>query len=415
MHTCRSSLLVLILLAPCSATYADNVTIELKPPQGKPRAVPMSIDVTLPRQYADFQVVRLVAQEGKSLYGQLTKPGIGSQSSDPLARELHVVLPPDMVGSAPVTWQLSLAVDRMYRPLFRWQPGEKHDDLVFEKRPVLRYMHEAVDDSSKERRDETMKVYHHLWDPSGEHLLTKGPGGLFQHHRGIFYGFNKISYVQDGEKKSADVWHCRNGESQVHLETVMQESGPIMARHLVKIGWNGRDGKRFATELRELTVYNVQGAQVVEFASKLESEVDDLKLDGDPQHAGFQFRATQYVPDNTADKTFYIRPDGKGEPGKYRNWPGDGSHADLAWNAMNFVAHDQEYTCCYLDRPENPKPARFSERNYGRFGSYFATEVSKEPLYLNYRLWLQPGELGVDEIAQLSSDFVTPPNTTVKP
>src|SRR5262245_1654056 len=53
----------------------------------------------------------------------------------------------------------------------------------------------------------TIKPYHHAYDPStGEVQLTNGPSGQYPHHRGIYFGFNKISY--DG--KQADVWHCRN-------------------------------------------------------------------------------------------------------------------------------------------------------------------------------------------------------------
>jgi len=40
--------------------------------------------------------------------------------------------------------------------------------------------------------------------------------------------------------------------------------------------------------------------------------------------------------------------------------------------------------------PRNPKEARFSERDYGRFGSYFEYDLDEgKPLTVNYRLWLQ--------------------------
>ena len=40
----------------------------------------------------------------------------------------------------------------------------------------------------------------------------------------------------------------------------------------------------------------------------------------------------------------------------------------------------------YLDSPSNPKPARYSERAYGRFGSYFETDVTEDmPLNVKYR------------------------------
>ena len=52
----------------------------------------------------------------------------------------------------------------------------------------------------------------------------------------------------------------------------------------------------------------------------------------------------------------------------------------------------------YLDHPDNPKPARSSERDYGRFGSYFVADVTKDkPLKVKYRLWIQPGEMTVEQ------------------
>src|SRR5690606_18885148 len=98
-------------------------------------------------------------------------------------------------------------------PRYRWTIEENNwAELALGERPVMRYMFEPLDESSRERRDETYKVYHHVYDPSGRRFVTKGTGGLFPHHRGVFFGFNEISY--DG--KRADVWHCRNGESQQH-------------------------------------------------------------------------------------------------------------------------------------------------------------------------------------------------------
>lgn len=412
VRPCFASLVLLALT--CLSAQAEYPAQVIVPETAKTdRAIPLAVQVTVPKEFADVQVVELRGS-GEPILAQLTKPGLGIDAPDPLSRELHFVLTSSATGKQHKL-EIVMPESGSDHPGFAWKDEKgKHMDLVYGDRPVLRYMYEAVDNSSEPRRQETMKVYHHLFDPSGEHLLTKGPGGLFQHHRGIFYGFNKISYTQDGEKKSADVWHCNKGESQTHEAFVSQEAGPVFARQLLKVNWNGRDGKPFATELREISTYHVEGVQVVNFTSQLESQADGLKLDGDPQHAGFQFRATQHVPDETKSQTYYVRPDGKGKPGKFRNWPGDKEHVDLPWLALSFVAFDQRYTCCYLDHPENPKPARFSERDYGRFGSYFATEVAQdEPLELNYRLWLESGELKVDRVEQLRDDFVTPPEVAL--
>ncbi len=82
---------------------------------------------------------------------------------------------------------------------------------------------------------------------------------------------------------------------------------------------------------------------------------------------------------------------------------------------MSFVVEDQRYTCCYLDRPENPKEARFSERDFGRFGSYFEYELTADnSLELNYRIWLQEGEMTVAEVTSHSNAFVHRPTVTAE-
>jgi hypothetical protein len=79
------------------------------------------------------------------------------------------------------------------------------------------------------------------------------------------------------------------------------------------------------------------------------------------------------------------------------------------------VIADQRYTVAYLDRPDNPKEARFSERDYGRFGSYFEKKLEKDDkLSVRYRIWLQEGEMKGEDVARLSVDFLEPPKVTVK-
>jgi hypothetical protein len=185
---------------------------------------------------------------------------------------------------------------------------------------------------------------------------------------------------------------------------------------VAKINWRGRDKQVFATEFRELTAYNTPSGVLIEFASVVNNATDSLvKLDGDPQHAGFHFRGSQDIPDKTKAQTYYLRPDGKGEPGKFRNWPDNKEHVNLPWNALSFVLDDQRYTCAYLDRPENPKESRFSERDYGRFGSYFEYKLEPgKPLRVDYRMWLQPGEMIVEEVQRLDDDFVQLPAIKVE-
>jgi hypothetical protein len=404
-----------------STATAESTTLHLQfDAAGQQRSsAPVSVLVQLPASLGEVEVVELTLPEGKTVLGQLTDPGLLAEVPKPaegkVVRQLHFIVP-SLAEGQKLTATVAIDTDQpAAEKKFAWKDtAGEHADLLYNGKPVLRYMYAALDTSSPEARERTYKVYHHVFDPHGTRVLTKGPGGLYTHHRGLFYGFNRISY--EGHPR-VDTWHCGGKAHQAHAGFLSQEAGPVLGRHRVAIDWHAGDDPAFANEQREMTVYAVPGGHLIEFASRLKSNVGEVKLDGDPQHAGFQFRAAQEVAAENQKQTYYLRPDGKGEPGKTRNWSSkarDPKTANLPWNAMSFVLGDQRYTAVYLDRPENPKEARYSERPYGRFGSYFEYELAgEETLDLNYRVWVQRGELTVDEAAALRGDFVEPIHVSV--
>jgi hypothetical protein len=185
----------------------------------------------------------------------------------------------------------------------------------------------------------------------------------------------------------------------------------------VAIDWHGINKEVYAKEDRELAAYNVPGGTLIEFASRVRTVGGPIQLDGDPQHAGFHFRAAQEVAEKNKGQTYYLRPDGKGKPGETRNWDPKSKMGpvNLPWNAMSFVVGGQRYTAVYLDNPANPKEARGSERDYGRFGSYFEYEIKPDrPLMVRYRVWLQAGEMKPEQPVALAADFVEPVEVEVK-
>ena len=297
------------------------------------------------------------------------------------------------------------------KPGFAWKdPEGEHPVLTHDGKSVLEYVRPTFDKSLNAGKKDggisnpTTKVYHHLYDASGTVRLTNGPQGMYPHHRGIFYGFNKVSY--DG--KPADVWHCRNGESERHEAVLDHKAGPDSGSHKVKVSWNGQDGSPFAEEERELTVRKEGQGWQIDFTSKLTALKDKVRLDGDPQHAGFHFRANAAV-EKTKTETYFLRPEGKGEPGTEVNWDPKTKKGpkDRPWTAMSFVINGKRYTCVYLDHPANPKEARQSERTYGRVGTYFEYDLTKDkPLTVHYRLWVGDGEVTADQCAAMSKAFV---------
>jgi hypothetical protein len=402
------------LAPPTIAADPIELTIEVDAREvdrmNAPVCVPIKIDVKPTEVKA-----AVVRDDSGRLTAQVTGLGLLTPAASGNA-ELHFIVPKLAAGEKRSFRARILTEERpaaTRRPRFAWRdtPG-KSADLTLADRPVLRYMYEKLDTSSDARRDETIKPYHHVYDPAGDTIITKGPGGQFTHHRGLFFGFNRVTH--DGDKQ-ADVWHCRNGESQQHVEFLAQEAGTVLGRHRVKIEWRGRKDDVFAIEERELTAYNTPDGRLIEFASRVTTTGGDVKLDGDPQHAGFHFRASNEVSAKTAKQTYYLRPDGRGELGDTRNWPQRKDHVDLPWNAMSFVVGGQRFTALYLDKPTNPKEARFSERDYGRFGSYFEYTITKEkPLAVNYRVWVQRGELTGEEATARDKNFDEPIEVTLR-
>jgi hypothetical protein len=410
------------LFLPGLAAAAET-TIDLTVAAGDHDRVnePVSVAVFPKAEFAYAKLVRLTDSDGKLVaVGQLTPPGLLSTQKTvgvgQQYRDLHFILPSLKKGQT-LALKAHLSTEaKESGDVFTWKdtPGE-YTELSFGTRPVLRYVYRALDDSTKEKRDQTFKVFHHLYDPTGKRLVTNGPGGLYPHHRGLFFGFNKITY---GDGKQVDIWHCTGDTYQGQEKFLETIGGPVLGRQRVEIAWHGKGKEVFAREERELTVYNVPGGQLVEFASRVKTTDGPVKLDGDPQHAGFHFRADNEVAGKEVSKqTVFVRPDGPGKPGEERNWDPRTRKGpvNLPWNAMSFDLGGKRYTAAYLDHPANPKEARESERIYGRIGSYFEYEVTdKQPLEVRYRVWLQEGQMTVDEVAAKDTAFVSPVEVKLK-
>lgn len=285
-------------------------------------------------------------------------------------------------------------------------------DVLWGNRRVVRFVNQPRDGSSPESHYLTFKPFHQIFDPAtGTQLISSGAHPntkefLFPHHRGLFFGFNRIKYGD----KSADIWHGKDKVYSSCLEISESRADADRASHTADIGWFGSDGQQFASEARTVTVYRRPGGTQIDWSTVLTTSLEKVRLDGDPQHAGFHFRAHQDVAMKNAKQTYFLRPDGAGAPGETRNWDPKSPSPEavnLPWNAMSFVVSETRYTLLRINHPENPRETRGSERDYGRMGDYFEYDLTPEnPLRLQYRIWVQEGEMTVQQCQQRAQEFV---------
>jgi len=279
---------------------------------------------------------------------------------------------------------------------FHWvdHPEQGTCDLLYNGKPALRYMY-AFDKSTPKRVVETFKVFHHVFGPGTDDLITNGPGGLFPHHRGMFVGWRQTQF--DGGE--IDSWHCTKGVNQRHIRFVEQKADADSAKMTAEISWNDGKGKPVVNELRSVSVapFHFTGGAPgwdIRWSSELRSRRGKVVLTGDRQHAGFQFRAAQSVADSKS--ATFMRPQGFPQDPKafeVDDRKNPNSLINLGWFAMTFPINGKQYTVTYFDDPAAPKPSYYSERPYGRFGTYFKTTLQPDvALKMNYRLLVSPGD-----------------------
>lgn len=390
------SITTAILLISCSASE-DNELLRVTVEQGSQDLINIPV-------YVDIEMGQL--EENSTLcvyYENEIVPAQAERISDSESRIWWSV---SKTASESITYSIRTE-GNCVEQVYNWQPaGENSLRLNFGVQPVLQYEYPVFNPDNVE---ETKKPYHHLFAPDGDRLITKGPGGLYSHHRGIFFGYNHV-YVNDSR---LDIWHANEGERSEHSEILTEFEGPVMGGHIVKIFWKDYDSEPFLDEKREIRLFRQNDdVVIVDFNSTLTAIDGPVILDGDRQHAGVQFRAAQYVAEH-ADQTFFVRPGHLSHVNADEEIEGP-DMMDLPWNAMQFVVEGQPYTVAYLSHPINPGQAEMSERRYGRFGEFFRYEVTPEnPLQVQYRFLVKSGDLTPEEINLHYSIFTEHPGMEI--
>lgn len=246
-----------------------------------------------------------------------------------------------------------------------------------------------------EKHRETCKVWHEVYAPDGR-LLTKGLGGEFEHHRGLFFGHNQVR----SDKRSFDFWHCQGGVSQRHMGFVDPETidGLEGNWQVAQVDWCDADGKAIVRELRGLTaVAESPDRTRIEVVIELNAVGGKVRLGGDPQHSGHQFRALNAFARPNAEPLRYVRP-ASASGGTNDVW------TDCDWIAGVLPLPDGPVTVIRVEKPGNPAPVRWSTRPYGRFGATFSCVlIPDQPLRISYSYIIATGELTAERCQQLAN------------
>ena len=233
------------------------------------------------------------------------------------------------------------------------------------------------------RHQQTSKVFHHVFAPDGRQL-TKGAGGEYQHHRGLFVGWNQVLW----RGRTFDFWHCQRGETQRFRGLVppaeLALEGPWQ---VAAIDWCTGDGERVLEERRALRATTLgSGETALDLVIDLRAVDGAVRVAGDPHHSGQHFRALQEFAEANGAPVRYLRP-ATAQGGKDDVWSG------CDWVAAVLPLPQGPVTVLRIEGRDNPQPVSWSTRPYGRFGATFASAVQPgTPLRLGFRYVLAVGE-----------------------
>lgn len=273
--------------------------------------------------------------------------------------------------------------------------------LFFNDHPWLFTVTEPFD---PDRFEYTYKVYTHLYDPETDLLLTKGPGGKYTHHRGLFIGWKQTTV----EGAVYDTWHMKapgvKGGRACFQELVRwleRSDNGTSATQQAEIAWRDAETRSaFIEETRQITAREQDGRRVIDFESRLRNPGNKpISLKGDPQHAGMQLRLANEISEHE-DSTRYILPDGV-------TADKDDVTTPCNWACGVFTINGRQRWIVHMTAPGfiNGSPV-YSIRKYGRFGAFWETEIPPgEALATRFRIVVSPSALTAEACETLYQEY----------
>ncbi len=370
----RFALLLCLSVVLACSSYQNQYNIRIQAGAFDRVPAPVFVDIVLPTITSN--VPACLSDGRKKFPAQIENLGKG------IARVWWI--PGELKAGDVMNYTLFIG-KKCGKQVYKWtdEPGIS-TLLTYKDLPVLKYMYTPFNPQDIEN---TQKPFHHVYSPDGSELITKGDGGLYPHHRGIFFGYKQVT-VYDSVYNT---WYSDKGEHTIHKTFISQMFGSVFGGHTVNIDWNDRSGEPILIETRTVRAFKLpDGTTLIDFNTLLETPVDPVLLDGDRQHGGVQFRAVQEVADHDS-ATRFLRPAKWSQIQEDKEYNGD-DFSNVPWDAMKFNIGENKYTVVYFSDVSNPENSDFSERQYGRFGEFFPFKVtSVDPLRAHYRFWIING------------------------
>ncbi len=257
--------------------------------------------------------------------------------------------------------------------------GPGYDDLWLQGRWLLR----EVWDPTPRGTPPLVRYHDEIVLPGSAVFVTRGEGpGLYPHHRGVFLGWNRVHH--DG--RDTDFWHLRDG-----ARIVRQANGVACERggaaRTTSLSWIDGTGRTVLREARRtLALPEGPDVLVLDYDIALTAVDGDIDLDGDAQHAGFQFRAADEVAASPAD-TVTVLAAGAAAVASVPEGVRGAVIADARWVAQRYTIAGRRCTVLHCDHPDNARPTVYGVRPYGRFGAFPRVHLAAgETVRLRYRI-----------------------------
>ncbi|MCP3917270.1 MAG: hypothetical protein GY711_17110 [bacterium] len=318
-----------------------------------------------------------VTHPGGELPVQVSRRRGADERTLSVARWIEPSMQPGVSRRATLKWSGAASTT----PAFTVEERDGGSELSRDGRCVWRHVTAFEPDGDFES---TYKTFHHLYGPGGDVLLTKGVGGKYSHHRGLFVGWKR---TRVGET-NYNFWHWGGGEQRdgqrAAREPAHAEMGPVHATVRSAVDWLRVGGSAVVSDERTLTTWNVgPDEHLIDFEVELKAGADPVRLGGDPAHAGVHLRFAQEVADGNSCR--YVLP-------KSANDEGGDNWTEAGWVAALVEIEGKPFTVLFLDGPDNGVDVTWNTRAYGRFGAFFELALEAEQQRrLRYRMWIGSG------------------------